>query len=84
MPRIIVTTDDADARITHTEWVSPVDFETDHFCRQFAERVAWAVDDAMEVEVPRGSNGSAPYRALSRAGRFQRLLESRERRSEAF
>jgi hypothetical protein len=83
MPRIIVTTDDADARITHTEWVSPVDFETDHFRRQFAERVAWAVDDAMEVEAPRGPRATSPHRAASRSARFHRLLEIRGQQSEA-
>lgn len=84
MPRIIVTTDDADARITHTEWVSPADFETDHFCRQFAERVAWAVGDAMDVEVPRGLDGTYPDRSVSRSGRFDRLVESRAEQAGQF
>jgi hypothetical protein len=48
MPRIIVTTDDSDQRVLHSERVTPSDFETDHFRAQLAERVAWAVaDDAV-------------------------------------
>ena len=38
----------------HSERVSPEDFETDHFRTQLAERVAWAVEDAVSAAgVPR-------------------------------
>ena len=46
MPRIIVTADDSDQRVLHSERVTTADFETDHFRAQLAERVAWAVEDA--------------------------------------
>ena len=46
MPRIIVTADDSDQRVLHSERVTTADFETDHFRTQLAERVAWAVEDA--------------------------------------
>jgi hypothetical protein len=46
MPRIIVTADDSEARVLHSERVTPSDFETEHFRAQLAERVAWAVEDA--------------------------------------
>lgn len=46
MPRIIVSTDPGDGRPTHTEWVTPDDFESPHFRAQLAERLAWAVQDA--------------------------------------
>ena len=41
MPRIIVTADDSDQRVLHSERVTTADFETDHFRAQLAERVAW-------------------------------------------
>lgn len=48
MPRIIVTADDSDQRVLHSERVTTSDFDTDHFRAQLAERVAWAVaDDAV-------------------------------------
>jgi hypothetical protein len=46
MPHIIVTADDSDQRVLHSERVTSADFETDHFRTQLAERVAWAVEDA--------------------------------------
>jgi hypothetical protein len=46
MPRIIVVTDQPDGPAAYTEWVSPADFETEHFRHQLAERLAWATDDA--------------------------------------
>jgi hypothetical protein len=46
MPRIIVMTDHPDGPVAYTEWVSPADFETEHFRQQLAERLAWATDDA--------------------------------------
>ena len=46
MPRIIVMTDQPDGPAAYTEWVSPADFETEHFRHQLAERLAWATDDA--------------------------------------
>ena len=57
MPRIIVTADDSDGRVLHSERVSPSDFETEHFRAQLAERVAWAVEDA---EREPASAGEAP------------------------
>jgi hypothetical protein len=45
MPRIIVTADDSDQRVLHSERVTTSDFDTDHFRAQLAERVAWAVAD---------------------------------------
>lgn len=51
MPRIIVTTDDVEDRVLHEERVTPADFETDHFRRQLAERVAWAVEDGTRDEI---------------------------------
>ena len=52
MPRVIVTADDPEGTATHTEWVSPADFETEHFRHQLAERLAWAVSDASEAGPP--------------------------------
>jgi hypothetical protein len=46
MPRITVTADDPSGRVLHSERVTPMDFETEHFRAQLAERVAWAVEDA--------------------------------------
>lgn len=44
MPRVLVTADDGtvfwDERVTVTH------FESDHFRKQLAERLGWAVDDA--------------------------------------
>jgi hypothetical protein len=45
MPRIIVTADDSDQHVLHSERVTRSDFDTDHFRAQLAERVAWAVED---------------------------------------
>jgi hypothetical protein len=52
LPRVIVTADDPEGTATHTEWVSPADFETEHFRHQLAERLAWAVSDASEAGPP--------------------------------
>jgi len=52
MPRIIVTADDSDQRVLHSERVTPSDFETDHFRAQLAERVAWAVSDDAASDPP--------------------------------
>jgi hypothetical protein len=57
MPRIIVTSDNSDGRVLHSERVTPSDFETEHFRTQLAERVAWAVEDA---EQERPSDAVAP------------------------
>jgi hypothetical protein len=73
MPRIIVMADETDGRITYTERVSPEDFETEHFRSQLAERVAWAVDDAVEVD-PRFRQRAEPRRrGLPGPTRFHRL-----------
>jgi hypothetical protein len=62
MPRIIVTADESGDRVLHSERVTPADFETEHFRAQFAERVAWAVEDA-ELEGPASGVAAAPARA---------------------
>jgi hypothetical protein len=49
MPRVTITADGPTERVTHSERVSPSDFETAHFREQLAERVAWAVEDAEEA-----------------------------------
>ena len=49
MPEVIVRAHGRD-RVVYRERVAPHDFETDHFRRQIAERIAWAVDDAQEAE----------------------------------
>ena len=64
MPRIIITADDSEARVLHSERVTPSDFETDHFRAQLAERVAWAVEDAEREEL----SGAAADPAKARAG----------------
>ena len=46
MPRIIISTENDHGAVMHTEWVTPADFQTEHFRRQLAERLAWAVEDA--------------------------------------
>jgi hypothetical protein len=52
MPRITVSTDHEPGVVAHTEWVTPADFETEHFRRHLAERLAWAVQDAARVPEP--------------------------------
>ncbi|QEC49010.1 hypothetical protein FSW04_16485 [Baekduia soli] len=59
MPHIIVRADHPDDVVTHTEWVSRDDFETEHFRAQLAERLAWAVDDAAVCE-GQGAGGDRP------------------------
>jgi hypothetical protein len=66
MPRIIVTSDNSEGRVLHSERVTPSDFETEHFRTQLAERVAWAVADA-EQERPSGAVGLPAERADSEA-----------------
>ena len=68
MPRIIVTADDSNGRVLHSERVTPSDFETEHFRTQLAERVAWAVEDAELApasgaelaQAPAGSEAAKP------------------------
>jgi hypothetical protein len=52
MPRITVSTDLEPGVVAHTEWVTPADFETEHFRRHLAERLAWAVQDAARMPEP--------------------------------
>ena len=66
MPRIIVTADGSGDRVLHSERVTQADFETEHFRAQFAERVAWAVEDA-EREGPASGAVAAPPPAQAAA-----------------
>ena len=55
MPQILVVASDAPAagdndNLTLRERVIPADFESGHFGSQLIERIAWAVEDAAEVE----------------------------------
>jgi hypothetical protein len=64
MPRITVSTDPEGGPRTHTEWVTPADFESAHFRTQLAERLAWAVQDACvpehEAPMPAPADEPAP------------------------
>ena len=73
MPRIIVKTDHPDGPVAYTEWVSPADFETEHFRHQLAERLAWATGDAArgtidapEDTAPQGVSQAAGNRRATR------------------
>jgi len=76
MPRITVIADDPSGRVLHSERVTPMDFETEHFRAQLAERVAWAVEDAdagpamgAEDRAPRpAADSAAAMRAPAHAG----------------
>jgi cell division septum initiation protein DivIVA len=54
MPQIIVladtSTDSRDRSVMFTERVNSSDFESGHFRAQLAERLAWAVADAHDIE----------------------------------
>ena len=55
MPRILVVAESTqtDRSVLLEERVTPADFHSDHFCRQFVERIGWAVVDAHENEAAR-------------------------------
>ena len=67
MPRIIVTADDSDQHVLHSERVTPSDFDTDHFRAQLAERVAWAVADDVASDPPAQEGRAAGTGATTRA-----------------
>jgi hypothetical protein len=53
MPRVIVTTDQAqrgDATVLLDEQVHRVHLSTDHSAMQFIERLGWAINDAEDAE----------------------------------
>jgi hypothetical protein len=57
MPQIIVTADRPDeggeGTVMWRERVTPADLESRHFREQLAERIAWAVSDAQDLELRR-------------------------------
>jgi hypothetical protein len=54
MPRVLVSDDHGN--VTLSERVSATDFESEHFRRQLADRISWAVTDA-EANSPFASLG---------------------------
>lgn len=70
MPQIIVTadhpTDDGQPPVMLRERVSVSDLESPHFRTQLAERLAWAVGDADEVDRERPRRRGHPQRRSAR------------------
>jgi hypothetical protein len=57
MPRVLVVADDADNEVIMSEHVVPDHLRSEHGRVQLVERLAWSVDDAVQVE--RGFSGPA-------------------------
>jgi hypothetical protein len=77
MPRITVTTGKPGHLMLLSERVTVEDFESGHFRAQLAERLAWAVGDADQVEragdkAMRGATSSRLSPAAIRGGRARR------------
>jgi hypothetical protein len=72
MPRIIVTTDQADRRaqervpVLLDEHVISTHLSDDHGATQLIERLGWAVRDAEELELARGLAGAPSVRQAIR------------------
>jgi hypothetical protein len=58
MPRVLVVADDPDNEVIMSEHVVPDHLRSEHARGQLVERLAWSVDDAVQIE----RRGSRPVR----------------------
>lgn len=61
MPRILIVTDAGDAgEVVYSERLVPAHLQSEHAGRLLVERLAWAVEDARQVERKRPETRTTP------------------------